>query len=69
MTATRVFDGHNDVLSKLHGSRPVTPPTPSSTGMMRRSIFPNPLKAALQAAFSPCMSRRWRLIMRRGWRQ
>ena len=25
MTATRVFDGHNDVLSKLHGSRPDDP--------------------------------------------
>ena len=25
MTATRVFDGHNDVLSKLHGSRPGDP--------------------------------------------
>ena len=25
MTATRVFDGHNDVLSKLHASRPEDP--------------------------------------------
>ena len=60
------FDGHNDVLSRLHAMHPDDPATAFIKDMTPRSILKRPGPEVLPEVSSPFMCHRWRLIPWRG---